>query len=59
MGARKTGEQHVRTLAQNNSGTYMLSLPIAQVRKLDWRRGQKVTVRQQGKKLVVEDWKKS
>ncbi|HEX9594808.1 MAG TPA: hypothetical protein VF996_01635 [Candidatus Saccharimonadales bacterium] len=57
MGTRKSDEQHVRTITQNSTGTYAISLPIAQMRILGWRKGQKVTARLQGRKLVVEDWK--
>lgn len=57
MGARKAGEQQVRNLTQNRTGTYSLSLPIELVRALGWRQGQKVVVSKSGKKLVIEDWK--
>lgn len=56
MGAKRAGQRHVRVLTQNNTGTYSVSIPIETVRNLRWQRGQKVTIRQQGKKLVIEDW---
>lgn len=57
MGARKAGEQQVRNLTQNRTGTYSISLPIELVRALKWQQGQKVVVSKSGKKLVIEDWK--
>ena len=56
MGARKLGEQSIRSLTQNTSGTYTVSLPIQAVKELTWRKGQKVTVVRRGKKLIIEDW---
>ncbi len=56
MGVRKAGQENIRNLTQNSTGTYSISVPISLVRKLRWQRGQKLTVRQQGKKLIVEDW---
>ncbi len=35
-----------------------VTLPIDFIRKLKWRKGQKITVRLSGKKLIIEDWKK-
>jgi len=58
MGARKSGEQEIRSLTQNRTGTYQISLPIQLVRDLGWRERQKVTVKRSGDKLVIEDWKK-
>lgn len=56
VGTRKVEEEHLRNLTKNSTGTYSVSIPIALVRKLKWQRGQKLTVRQQGKKLIIEDW---
>lgn len=58
MGARKQYELSTRNITQNSSGTYSVTLPISVMRNLGWRKGQKVTVRQAGKKLVIEDWEK-
>lgn len=58
MGVRKIDEQSVRTITQNSTGTYSVSLPISLVRKLSWRQGQKVVVTRRGKDLVIKDWEK-
>jgi len=57
MGVRKAGENHIRSVTKNNSGTYQISLPIGLVRDLKWQQGQKVVVEQKGKTLVITDWK--
>jgi hypothetical protein len=58
MGARKAGEQNIRNITQNKTGTYQISLPIALVRELKWQQGQKVLVSRRGTTLLIEDWKK-
>ena len=55
MGARKTGEQQIRNLTKNSTGTYQISVPIELIRLLRWQRGQQVVVKKVGKKLVIED----
>lgn len=58
MGVRRAGEQSIRNITQNSTGTYQVSLPIGLVRELRWQQGQKVVISMRGKKLIVEDWKK-
>jgi hypothetical protein len=57
MGTRKAGEQDVRSITQNKTGTYSISLPIGLIRELKWQNRQKVTVTKRGDKLIIEDWK--
>lgn len=57
MGNKRADQRDVRVLAQNNTGTYMVSLPIEAVRNLKWQSGQKVVVKQQGKTITISDWK--
>ena len=56
MGARRAGEQQVRNLTVNRTGTYSISLPIELVRALKWQQSQKLIVSKRGKTLVIEDW---
>ncbi len=56
MGVRKVEEQSTRTITQNSSGTYAVTLPIGDVRRLGWRKGQKIVVKRRGKKIIIEDW---
>jgi antitoxin component of MazEF toxin-antitoxin module len=57
VGTRKAGEQEVRNITTNSSGTYQISIPKQLISELKWRSGQKVTVTKLGDKLIVEDWK--
>lgn len=58
MGAKKLGSQNVRSITQNSTGTYAVTLPLQLARELGWRKGQKVVVTRRGQTLVVADWKK-
>ncbi len=57
MSRRKMNKEQIRKI-QSSKGSYFVSLPIAKVRELGWRNGQKVTITKQGDKLVVADWKR-
>ncbi len=57
MGTRKAGEQQIRNITSNSSGTYQISIPKQLIAELKWRSGQKVTVTKVGDRLIVEDWK--
>ncbi len=57
MGDRKRGQEQIRNLTQNRTGTYSVSLPIELMRQLGWRSGQKLVVKKAGKKLVIADWR--
>ena len=51
-------ERNTRKLLKIGNGSIALTLPIEMIRNLKWREKQKVTVRQEGSKLIIEDWKK-
>ena len=57
MARRKLEEKNTRKLLRLGKSLGM-TLPVAFLRKLKWRKKQKVTVRLSGKKLIIEDWKK-
>ncbi len=56
MGTRKTGEQHIRNLTKNSTGTYSVSVPIGLIHELRWQQGQQLVVKRSGKKLIIQDW---
>lgn len=56
MGTRRAGEQQIRNLTVNRTGTYSISLPIELIRQLKWQQSQKLIVSKRGKTLVIEDW---
>ena len=59
MARRKLSEKNIRKLTRMGGGRSMgLTLPIEILRKLKWRERQKIVVRQSGKKIILEDWKK-
>lgn len=58
MGTRKSSEQKVRNLTTNSTGTYSVSLPINLIQELRWKRGQRLVVTRQGKKLIIQDWQR-
>lgn len=59
MARRKTTENNVRKITKIASGgSFGITIPIEMVRKLKWRERQKVVVKQVGKRIIVEDWRK-
>jgi antitoxin component of MazEF toxin-antitoxin module len=58
MGLRKLSEQHVRKLQATgeNGESYAITLPKELVLELKWRKGQKLSVTKDGKKLIVQDF---
>lgn len=46
----------MRQLTRMGKVTLAVTIPRELVLELGWRENQKVTVKRQGKKLVVEDW---
>ena len=57
MGRQKIGKESVRTITQNNSGTYSVTLPKELMRELRWQKRQRVTVKRKGKQLLITDYK--
>jgi len=56
---RKLKDKNIRKLTRMGRGRSIgLTLPIEIVEKLKWKERQKVVVRQSGKKIIIEDWKK-
>lgn len=54
----KKGEKHIRKVIQNGRGSYYVNLPIDLVREFPLRERQKLTIHREGKKIIIEDWKK-
>ncbi len=53
---RKTSEKNLRQLARLGKVTLAVTLPRELILELGWKENQKVTVKRQGKKIIVEDW---
>lgn len=58
MARRKLEDRSIRKLNKQTNGSYVVTLPIEVVRELKWKDKQKLVVRRNGKKIVIEDWKK-
>ena len=59
MAQRKLKEKNIRKLTRMGGGRSIgLTLPVEIVGNLKWKERQKVVVRQSGKKIIIEDWKR-
>lgn len=57
MARRKLNDNNVRKLSKMGGGSSTgLTLPIQFLRKLGWRRGQKIVAKLRGKKITIQDW---
>jgi|LAHU01.1.fsa_nt_gb antitoxin component of MazEF toxin-antitoxin module len=53
---RKTSEKNLRQLMRLGKVTLAVTLPRELILELRWKENQKVTVKRQGKKIIIEDW---
>ena len=47
----------VRKLTLTGKTTYYVTIPQEMIRLLKWKKGEKKVVRQEGKRIVIEDWR--
>ena len=59
MGRRELGDERVRKIMRTGTkgASYALTLPKQIVRELGWKEKQKVVVRTEKGKIIIEDWK--
>ncbi|MBU1032320.1 AbrB/MazE/SpoVT family DNA-binding domain-containing protein [Patescibacteria group bacterium] len=50
--------KEIRKIVKNGRGSYYVNIPKEMMKELRFKEKQKVTVRQSGKKIIIEDWKK-
>jgi antitoxin component of MazEF toxin-antitoxin module len=48
--------EDTRKLTVSGGKTYCITLPLAMVRELGWRKGQKKTIRIKDRSIVISDW---
>jgi bifunctional DNA-binding transcriptional regulator/antitoxin component of YhaV-PrlF toxin-antitoxin module len=48
--------QDERKLTLAGKGSYYVTIPIAMIKQLGWKKGEKKIIRKQGKKIIIEDW---
>ena len=51
--------EDVRKLTLAGRATYYVTIPLSMIRSLKWKKGEKKVIRQEGEKIVIEDWKKT
>ena len=54
---RRKNRDYVRKLVGVGKYSYSVTIPKGIVYELGWRKRQKLVVRREGSKVVVEDWK--
>lgn len=58
MGRRTLEEGAIRKLIRTSGGrSFSVTIPIEEVRVLNWRERQKLVVKRKGKTLIIKDWK--
>ena len=57
MTRRKLEKKNTRKIIRLGKSV-AVTLPIDMIRKLKWRKGQKVVAKRRGGKITIEDWKK-
>ena len=57
MTRRKAGEENIRKLTRVGQTSLAVTIPLEIVKQLKLRDRQKVVVRREGEKIVIEDWK--
>jgi antitoxin component of MazEF toxin-antitoxin module len=58
MTTRKSKDKNIRNLTRVGKTSLAVTIPVEIVKDLKWKERQKVVVRQSGKKIIIEDWKK-
>ena len=58
MSRNDLDEENIRKIQKTGRGgeSYMITLPKAIVKKLNWREHQKVVVELDGKTVTIKDW---
>ena len=56
MGLRKSASAPVRKITKVGGSSYAITIPMDFIKDLGWRERQKVVVKQEGKRLIIEDW---
>lgn len=50
-------DKSVRKIMQLSTHSYGITLPVDDLRTLGWKEKQKVVVRREGERFIIEDWK--
>ena len=58
MTTRKTKEKNIRKLTKVGGTSFAVTIPMEIIKEFGWRERQKLVVKKQGKKIIIEDWEK-
>lgn len=58
MARRSLEEDNIRKLTRVGQTSLAVTIPVGIVKTLGLRERQKVVVRREGKKIIIEDWSK-
>jgi len=56
MSTNKFEDREIRKLTKLGGTSYGITLPIEHIRAFGWREHQKLVVKREGKRLIIEDW---
>lgn len=56
MARRSLEEDSIRKLTRVGQGSLAVTIPVAIIKTLGLQERQKVIVRREGKKIIIEDW---
>lgn len=56
MARRTLEEENIRKITRVGQGSLAVTIPVSIVKTLGLRERQKVVVRREGKKIIIEDW---
>lgn len=54
---RKLKDRNIRNLSKRGA-SYSVTLPLEFIKELKWREKQKVVMKKEGKRIIIEDWEK-
>ncbi len=54
----ETSEEIRKIASTGPYHTYFITLPKKIIRNLGWRKGEKKIIRQESKRIIIEDWEK-
>jgi bifunctional DNA-binding transcriptional regulator/antitoxin component of YhaV-PrlF toxin-antitoxin module len=57
MARRKLEENNIRTLSTVGGSSYAITIPVEYIRKLKWKKKQKLDLRIYQDRIIIRDWK--
>ncbi len=57
MANKNSKDRNIRKLTKVGGSSYAVTIPVEIIKEFGWRERQKLVVKKQGKRIVIEDWK--